>query len=151
MGYGAFIMPDLLMLSILTQSLANASFAIYCPRFAGTIFELLSAPVSSFEIVLSYAGAAATKSLILALIILATSFLFVPLLSAVTFSLLGFIIGIWADSFEKLQLNPAADRHAADISRRQLLLNHHAAALLAESQPVQSGGLSHLLPALEFL
>ena len=106
MGYGAFIMPDLLMLSILTQSLANASFAIYCPRFAGTIFELLSAPVSSFEIVLSYAGAAATKSLILALIILATSFLFVPLLSAVTFSLLGFIIGIWADSFEKLQLIP---------------------------------------------
>ena len=105
-GYGAFIMPDLLMLSILTQSLANASFAIYCPRFAGTIFELLSAPVSSFEIVLSYAGAAATKSLILALIILATSFLFVPLLSAVTFSLLGFIIGIWADSFEKLQLIP---------------------------------------------
>ena len=118
-GYGAFIVPGLLMLSILTQSLANASFAIYFPRFVGTIFELLSAPVSSFEIVLSYVGAAATKSLILALIILATSFLFVPLhiahpfwmlvflvLSALTFSLLGFIIGIWADSFEKLQLIP---------------------------------------------
>ena len=118
-GYGAFIVPGLLMLSILTQSLSNASFGIYFPRFIGTIFELLSAPVSSFEIVLSYVGSAATKSLILALIILATSALFVPLhialpfwmlvflvLSALTFSLLGFIIGIWADSFEKLQLIP---------------------------------------------
>lgn len=118
-GYGAFIVPGLLMLSILTQSLSNASFGIYFPRFIGTIFELLSAPVSSLEIVLSYVGAAATKSLLLALIILATSALFVPFhiehplwmlvfltLSALTFSLLGFIIGIWADSFEKLQLIP---------------------------------------------
>ena len=118
-GYGAFIVPGLLMLSILTQSLSNASIGIYFPRFIGTIFELLSAPVSSFEIVLSYVGAAAAKSLLLALIILATSALFVPLhiahpfwmlvflvLSALTFSLLGFIIGIWADSFEKLQLIP---------------------------------------------
>ena len=118
-GYGTFIVPGLLMLSILTQSLSNASFGIYFPRFIGTIFELLSAPVSAFEVVFSYVGAAATKSLLLALIILATSALFVPLhiahpfwmlvflvLSALTFSLLGFIIGIWADSFEKLQLIP---------------------------------------------
>ena len=118
-NYGSFIVPGLLMLSILTQSLSNASFGIYFPRFIGTIFELLSAPVSSFEIVLSYVGAAATKSMILALVILLTAGLFVPLhiahplwmllflmLSSLTFSLLGFIIGIWADSFEKLQLVP---------------------------------------------
>ena len=117
--YGAFIVPGLLMLSIFTQSLSNASFGIYFPRFAGTIFELLSAPVSAFEIAVSYVGAAATKSLLLALIILLTAAFFVPLhiahpvwmfmflaLSALTFSLLGFIIGIWADSFEKLQMIP---------------------------------------------
>ena len=107
------------MLSLLTQSIANASFGIYFPKFTGTIYELLSAPVSYFEIVLSYVGAAATKSVVLGLIILATAGLFVPLhiahpvwmmvfllLTAVTFSLLGFIIGIWADGFEKLQLVP---------------------------------------------
>jgi ABC-2 type transport system permease protein len=118
-SYGAFIVPGLIMLSLLTQSVANASFGIYFPRFTGTIYELLSAPVSYLEIVLSYVGAAATKSLILGLIILATAGLFVPLhvdhpvwmmvfllLTAVTFSLLGFIIGIWADNFEKLQLVP---------------------------------------------
>ncbi len=118
-SYGAFIVPGLIMLSLLTQSIANASFGIYFPRFTGTIYELLSAPVSYFEIVLSYVGAAATKSIILGLIILATAGLFVPLhvahpawmllfllLTAVTFSLLGFIIGIWADGFEKLQLVP---------------------------------------------
>jgi ABC-2 type transport system permease protein len=117
--YGAFIVPGLVMLSLLTQSISNASFGIYFPRFTGTIFELLSAPVSHFEIVLSYVGAAATKSIALGLIILATAGLFVPLqvlhpvwmvaflvLTAVTFSLLGFIIGIWADGFEKLQLVP---------------------------------------------
>jgi len=111
--------PGLIMLSLLTQSIANASFGIYFPKFTGTIYELLSAPVSYFEIVLSYVGAAATKSIVLGLIILATAGLFVPLqiahpvwmlvfllLTAVTFSLLGFIIGIWADGFEKLQLVP---------------------------------------------
>ena len=118
-GYGSFIVPGLIMLSLLTQSIANASFGIYFPRFTGTIYELLSAPVSYFEIVTGYVGAAATKSIILGLIILATAWLFVPLkiahpfwmitflvLTAATFSLLGFIIGIWADGFEKLQLVP---------------------------------------------
>jgi ABC-2 type transport system permease protein len=118
-SYGAFIVPGLVMLSLLTQSISNASFGIYFPKFTGTIYELLSAPVSYVEIVLSYVGAAATKSVILGLIILATAALFVPLriqhplwmalflvLTAVTFSLLGFIIGIWADGFEKLQFVP---------------------------------------------
>src|ERR1700756_1488115 len=117
--YGSFIVPGLIMLTLLTQSVMNASFGIYFPRFTGTIYELLSAPVSFFEIVLGYVGAAATKSIILGLIILATAGLFVPLrithpawmlafllLTAVTFSLLGFIIGIWADGFEKLQIVP---------------------------------------------
>lgn len=118
-SYGAFIVPGLIMLSLLTQSIANASFGIYFPRFTGTIYELLSAPVSPMEIVVGYVGAAASKSIILGLIILATSTLFVPLeiahplwmlffllLTAVTFSLFGFIIGIWADGFEKLQIVP---------------------------------------------
>lgn len=118
-SYGSFIVPGLIMLALLTQSIANASFGIYFPRFTGTIYEVLSAPVSYLEIVIAYAGAAATKSIILGLIILATAALFVPLtiqhplwmlmflvLTAVTFSLLGFIIGIWADGFEKLQLVP---------------------------------------------
>jgi ABC-2 type transport system permease protein len=117
--YGAFIVPGLIMLTLLTQSVANASFGIYFPRFTGTIYELLSAPVSYLEIVIGYVGAAATKSIILGLIILMTAWLFVPLriahpfwmlaflvLTAMTFSLLGFIIGIWADGFEKLQLVP---------------------------------------------
>jgi ABC-2 type transport system permease protein len=118
-SYGAYIVPGLVMLSLLTQSISNASFGIYFPKFTGTIYELLSAPVSYVEIVVSYVGAAATKSIILGLIILATAALFVPLriehplwmvlfllLTALTFSLLGFIIGIWADSFEKLQVVP---------------------------------------------
>jgi ABC-2 type transport system permease protein len=118
-SYGTFIVPGLIMLSLLTQSVTNASFGIYFPRFTGTIYELLSAPISYFEIVLGYVGAAATKSIILGLIILTTAGLFVPLhvahpfwmlaflvLTAVTFSLLGFIIGIWAEGFEKLQLVP---------------------------------------------
>ncbi|SFI03688.1 ABC-2 type transport system permease protein [Collimonas sp. OK307] len=118
-SYGAFIVPGLVMLSLLTQSISNASFGIYFPKFTGTVYELLSAPVSYREIVLSYVGAAATKSILLGLIILATAGLFVPLhiahpfwmilflvLTAVTFSLFGFIIGIWADNFEKLQLVP---------------------------------------------
>jgi ABC-2 type transport system permease protein len=118
-SYGAFIVPGLIMLSLLTQSISNASFGIFFPKFTGTIYELLSAPVSSIEIVISYVGAAATKSIILGLIILATAGLFVPLeiehplwmltflvLTAVTFSLFGFILGIWADGFERLQIVP---------------------------------------------
>ncbi|MEE8236737.1 MAG: ABC transporter permease [Gammaproteobacteria bacterium] len=118
-SYGAFIVPGLIMLSLLTQSIANASFGIYFPRFTGTIYELLSAPVSYVEILLGYVGAAATKSIILGFIILATAGLFVPLqvahifwmlfflvLTSVTFSLFGFILGIWADGFEKLQIVP---------------------------------------------
>ena len=118
-SYGAFIVPGLVMLSLLTQSISNASFGIYFPKFTGTIYELLSAPVSYVEIVLAYVGAAASKSIILGLIILATAAVFVPLhidhplvmlvflvLTAVTFSLVGFIIGIWADGFEKLQVIP---------------------------------------------
>ena len=118
-SYGAFIVPGLIMLTLLTQSVMNASFGIYFPRFTGTIYELLSAPISFFEIVLGYVGAAATKSILLGFLILATAGLFVPIeiahpfwmlaflvLTAVTFSLLGFIIGIWADGFEKLQIVP---------------------------------------------
>ena len=118
-SYGAFIVPGLIMVTLLTQSTMNASFGIYFPRFVGTIFEILSAPVSAFEIVLGYVGAAATKSVVLGLIILATAGLFVPLriahpvwmlafllMTAATFSLFGFIIGLWADSFEKLQVIP---------------------------------------------
>jgi len=117
--YGAFIVPGLIMLMLLTQSVTNASFGIYFPRFVGTIYELLSAPVSALEIVLGYVGAAATKSIILGVIILATSGFFVPLriehplwmiaflvLTAVSFSLFGFILGLWADGFEKLQIVP---------------------------------------------
>ena len=118
-AYGSFIVPGLIMLSLLTQSIANASFGIYFPRFVGTIFELLSAPISYFEMVLGYVGAAATKSIVLGLIILATASFIVPIhiahpfwmllflvLTAATFSLFGFIIGVWADGFEKLQIIP---------------------------------------------
>jgi ABC-2 type transport system permease protein len=117
--YGAFIVPGLIMLMLLTQSIMNASFGIYFPRFIGTIYEILSAPVSAFEIVLGYVGAAATKSIVLGVIILATSALFVPVhiehpalmvaflvLTSVSFSLFGFILGLWADGFEKLQIVP---------------------------------------------
>ena len=118
-GYAAFIVPGLIMLSILTQSISNASFGIYFPKFTGTIYEVLSAPVSVLEIVTGYVGAAATKSIILGLLTLATARVFVDfeiahplwmlaflLLTSVTFSLFGFIIGVWADSFEKLQVIP---------------------------------------------
>jgi ABC-2 type transport system permease protein len=118
-SYGAFIVPGLIMLTLLTQSTSNASFAIFFPKFTGTIYELLSAPVSYIEVVIGYIGAAATKSIILGLIILATSSLFVPLeiahpllmlvflvLISATFSLFGFILGIWASDIEKLQLVP---------------------------------------------
>ena len=118
-SYGAFIVPGLIMLSLLTQSVSNAAFGIYLPKFIGTIFELLSAPVSYLEIVLAYVGAAATKSTMIGLIILATASLFMPLsvqhpvwmllflmLTAVTFSLFGFIVGLWARDFERLQIIP---------------------------------------------
>ncbi|AHI27861.1 ABC transporter permease [Marinobacter similis] len=118
-SYGAYIIPGLVMLSLLMQSISNASFGIYMPKFSGTIYEVLSAPVSYVEVVLGYVGAAATKSVILGLIILATARLFVDyevlhpfwmvaflVLTSVTFSLFGFIIGIWADGFEKLQIVP---------------------------------------------
>ena len=118
-SYAAFIVPGLIMLSLLQQSLSNASFGIYFPKFSGTIYEILSAPISHVETIAAFVGAAATKSIILALIILATATLFVDIsiqhpvwmvvflvLTAVTFSLIGFIIGIWADGFEKLQLIP---------------------------------------------
>jgi ABC-2 type transport system permease protein len=118
-AYGAFIVPGLIMLSLFTQSLSNASFGIYFPRFTGTIYELLSAPVSYVEMLIAYVGAAATKSIVLGLVILATAALFVPLhivhplwmvafliLTSVTFSLFGFIIGIWAKGFEQLQFIP---------------------------------------------
>lgn len=118
-NYGAFIVPGLIMLSILTESLSNASFGIYMPKFTGTIYELLSAPVSYLEILLAYVGAAATKSIVLGCVILGTASLFVPIqimhpwwmmafliLTAATFSLFGFIIGIWAKGFEQLQFVP---------------------------------------------
>jgi ABC-2 type transport system permease protein len=118
-SYGAFIVPGLIMLSLFTESLSNASFGIYLPRFTGTIYEVLSAPISALEMVIGYVGAAATKSVILGLVILATAALFVPLhivhpvwmlgflvLIALTFSLFGFIIGIWAKGFEQLQFIP---------------------------------------------
>jgi ABC-2 type transport system permease protein len=118
-SYGAFIVPGLIMLGLLTQSISNASFGIYFPRFVGTIYELLSAPVSAYEIVIAYVGAAATKSIVIGLITLATAALFVQLridhpfwmlgfllLTSITFSLFGFVIGIWADGFEKLQMIP---------------------------------------------
>ena len=118
-NYGAFIIPGLIMLSLMTESISNASFGIYLPKFSGTIFEVLSAPVSYIEILIGYVGAAATKSVILGVLILLTARLFVPydiqhpfwmigflILTAVTFSLFGFIIGVWADGFEKLQIIP---------------------------------------------
>ncbi|WP_419253010.1 ABC transporter permease [Caulobacter sp. ErkDOM-YI] len=119
-SYGAFIIPGLVMLSLLSESISNAAFGIYMPKWAGTIYELLSAPVSWIETVIGYVGAAATKSVLLGLLILATARLFVPfeiahpfvmalflVLTAVTFSLFGFVIGVWADNFQKLQIVPA--------------------------------------------
>lgn len=118
-SYGAYIVPGLIMLALLTESISNASFGIYMPKFTGTIFEILSAPISFVEVVLGYVGAAATKSVILGAIMLATARVFVPfeiahpfwmlgflVLTAVSFSLFGFIIGVWADGFEKLQIVP---------------------------------------------
>jgi hypothetical protein len=151
-SYGTFIVPGLVMLSVLTQSIANASFGIYFPKFVGTIYEILSAPISYYEIVIGYVGAAATKSIVLGLIILATAALFVPLhilhpwwmltflvLTAVTFSLFGFIIGIWADGFEKLQIVPLMIvTPLAFLTARQSLRNpgaHNSCAALVWRPP----------------
>jgi hypothetical protein len=150
-GYGAFIVPGLIMLTLLTQGISNASIAIYFPKFTRTIYELLSAPISSTEAVCAYVAAAATKSVAIGLIILATATLFVPVrimhpgwmaaflvLTAVSFSLFGFVIGIWAESFEQLAIIPS-------------LIVTHAAPALADGKPVQPGGLSRQRLPLEFL
>ena len=151
-SYGAFIVPGMIMLALLTQSIANASFGIYMPRFTGTIYEIHSAPISYVEIVAGYV-AAASKSILLGLIMLATARLFVSfgvahpfwmlgflVLTAVTFSLFGFIIGIWADGFEAAD-HPADDHHAADLPGRHLLFHQDAAAVLAERHAAEPRGL----------
>ena len=163
-SYGAFIVPGLIMLMLLTQSVTNAAFGIYFPRFVGTIYEILSAPISSFEIVLGYVGAAATKSIVLGLIILATSFLFVPLhiehpfwmlaflvLTALSFSLFGFILGLWADGFEKLQIVPLLIITPLTFLGGTFYSIERAAAVLADRHAVQSGRLSDQRLPLELL
>ena len=162
--YGAFIVPGLLMLTLMMQSLSNASFAIYFPKFIGTIFEMLSAPVSFYEIVIGYVGAAATKTLLLGAIILLTAWCFVPLriehpvvmllflvLTAISFSLFGFLIGIWADNFEKLQVIPLAGGNADGVPGRQLLFHRYAAGVLADGLAVQPGAVSDQRFSLELL
>ena len=163
-SYGAFIVPGLIMLLLLTQSVANASFGIYFPKFVGTIYEILSAPISYIEIVLGYVGAAATKSVILGLIVLATAGLFVPLqiahpfwmlaflvLTAVSFSLFGFIIGIWADGFEKLQVIPLLIITPLTFLGGTFYSLERAAAVLADGDAVQPARLSHQRLPLELL
>ncbi|EYD75183.1 ABC-type multidrug transport system, permease component [Rubellimicrobium mesophilum DSM 19309] len=156
-SYGAFIVPGLIMLSVITQGISNASFGIYFPKFIGTIFEILSAPVSFFEAVLGYVGAAASKSFIIGIIILVTSWFFVDIqiahpfamlaflvLTCVSFALLGFIIGIWASNFEQLQLIPLLVISPLVFLGGRLLLHLHAAGGLAEGGAHQSGGLPDL-------
>ena len=163
-GYGAFIVPGLIMLSLLTQSVSNASIGIYFPKFTRTIFEILSAPLSFGEVTFAYVSAATTKSVLLAAIILATATLFVPvrilhpgwmvaftLLTAIAFSLFGFIIGIWAENFEQLAIVPRFDRHTTDLPRRCLLHRRHAAAALADDQYGEPSRLSGQRISLEFL
>ncbi len=163
-AYGAFIVPGLIMLMLLTQSTMNASFGIYFPRFTGTIYEILSAPVSSFEIACGYVGAAATKSIVLGLIILATSWLFVPMHIAHPLWMLAFLV-LTGDHLQPVRLHhrhlgrrlrtvadhSAADHHAADVPRRHLLFDPRAAAVLAEGHAVQPGGLSDQRLPLELL
>ena len=163
-SYGAFIVPGLIMLTLLTNSIANASFGIYFPRFIGTIYEILSAPISSVEIVLGYVGAAATKSVILGLIILATAGLFVPLQIAhplmdagVPASDGGHVQHVrlpdrhLGRQFREASGDPAARNHAADLSRRELLLDPRAAAVLAEGDAVQPRRVPHQRLPLELL
>ena len=163
-GYGSFIVPGLIMMMLLTQSVMNASFGIYFPRFVGTIFEILSAPVSAFEIVLGYVGAAATKSIVLGLIILATAGLFVPLQDRAS-GLDAGVPGADRGDLQPVRLHhravggrlreaadhSAADPHAADVPRRQLLFDQRAAAVLAGGEPRQSDRLSDLGLPLELL
>jgi len=150
-NYGAFIVPGLMMLALLTESLQNASFGIFFPKFIGTIYELLSAPISYGEIVLAYVGAAASKSIVLGLIILATASLFVPIkvmhpgwmvtflvMTAVTFSLFGFILGLWAKGWEQAAVHSDAGGHPPHLFGRRVLLHQHAAAGMADFQLVQS-------------
>ncbi len=153
-GYGAFIVPGLIMLSMFTESLNNSSFGIYLPKWQGTIYELLSAPISPFETVLGYVGAAATKSMIIGGMILLTATFFIDLnvahpvlmvgfmlLIAVTFCLFGFILGIWAKSFEQLQVVPLLVVYPLTFLGRCVLFHRHAAALLAKAHPAESGCL----------
>lgn len=155
-SYGAFIVPGLIMLTVLMQSVSNASFAIYFPRFIGTFYELLSAPVSALEIVAGYVGAAATKSFIIGMVIFATAHLFVTLpvqhpvlmvavliLTCVSFAILGFIIGIWAKNFEQLQLVPMLVLSPL-VFLGGLLLDRHAARPVADDRALQPGRLSGL-------
>ena len=162
--YGAFIVPGLIMLMLLTQSVANASFGIYFPRFTGTIYELLSAPISYLEIVIGYVGAAATKSIILGLIILATAWLFVPLKIAHPFWMIAFLVLTAVDlqparlhhrhlgrRLREAPARAAADHHPAHLPRRHVLFDLHAAAVLAGGHPAQSGRLSGQRLPLELL
>ena len=163
-AYGAFIVPGLIMLSLFTQSIFNASFGIHFPKFIGTIYELLSAPVSYLEIVLAYVGAAATKSIALGLIILGTAALFVPItivhplwmiaflvLTAVTFSLFGFIIGIWAKNFEQLQFIPMLIMTPLTFLGGAFYSIDMLPPAVAHDRLVQPGGLSDQRLSLELL
>ena len=163
-AYGSFIVPGLMMLSLLTQSISNASFGIYFPKFTGTVYELLSAPVSSMEIVLAYVGAAASKSIVLGLIILATAALFVPItilhpvwmiaflvLTAATFSLFGFIIGLWAKGFEQLQFIPMLIITPLTFLGGAFYSIDMLPAGVAHGYIVQSRSLSHQRISLELL
>ena len=163
-SYGAFIVPGLIMLSLLTQSIANASFGIFFPKFSGTIYELLSAPVSSMEIVAGYVGAAASKSILIGLIILVTARLFVPfhiahpfwmlaflVFTALTFSLFGFLIGIWADGFEKLQLVPLLIVTPLTFLGGSFYSISMLPSILADGHTYQSGRLSGERISLELL
>ena len=162
--YGAFIVPGLIMLSILTESIGNASFGIYFPKWSGTIYELLSAPVSTLEIVLGYVGAAATKSILIGVIILLTSSFFVPLQVLHPFWMLVFLLMTardlqpvriparrLGDELGEAAVRAAADRHAPDLPGRQLLLTRHAAAGVAHDHAVQSRGLPDQRFSLELL
>ena len=162
-SYGAFIIPGLVMLNLLNESISNASFGIYMPKWAGTIYELLSAHVSWVEVLMGYVGAASTKSVILGLLILGTARIFVPyeiahpmwmiaflLLTAVTFSLFGFIIGLWADSFQKLQVVPMLIVTPLTFLGARFI-DQYVAPIVAEDHPVQSGGVFDQRLSLELL
>jgi ABC-2 type transport system permease protein len=153
-AYGAFIVPGLIMLSVMTQATSNGSFGIYFPKFIGTIYELLSAPVNYFEIVLGYVGAAATKALFIGLVILATAAVFVDfnimypfpmilflILTCTSFSLLGFILGIWAKKFRTITISTPVGSHSISIFGRLILLCFNVTAHLAKYYIVQPGGL----------